>query len=192
MRGRFLRLVSQPDYTMRMSSDMPGSILFEALIVPHRSLSAAGLRWLMLAMAGLCGLIGLRFWFLGAWPVIGFCGLEGAAALFLFDLNQRRAKATELVMLSSDTLRVVRTTPSGQRSEVTLSSAWMNILLEESNGRVPRLLLGLRDRRVEVGAALGEAEKRDLAAALRDALYRARNPVFAPSESATSPPDPST
>ena len=61
-----MRLVLQRDYTMTMTSDMPGTILFEALIVPHRSLSAAGRRWLMLAMAGLCGLVGLRFWFLGA------------------------------------------------------------------------------------------------------------------------------
>lgn len=192
MRWRFLQWVSQPDYTMRMPSDMPGSVLFEALIVPHRSLSASGRRRLMLAMVGMCGLVALRFWSLGAWPVIGFCGLEGAVAVFLIHLNHRRAKATELVMLYSDTLRVVRTTPSGQRSEVKLSSAWLNVVLEETNGRVPRLLLGLRDRRVEVGAALGEAEKRELAAALCDALYRARNPVFDRPDPVTPRLDPST
>lgn len=188
----FLRLVLQPDYTMTMTSDMPGTILFEALIVPHRSLSAAGRRWLMLAMAGLCGLVGLRFWFLGAWPVIGFCGLEGAAAIVLIDLNARRARGRELVMLSADTLRVVRTAPSGKRSETTLSSAWLNVVLEEANGKVPRLLLGVRAQRVEVGAALGEAEKRDLAAALRDALHRARNPVFHHADPLTRPSAPLT
>ena len=178
---------------MRTLTDMPGSILFEALIVPHRSLSARGCRWLMLAMAGMCCLIALRFWFLGAWPVIGFCGLEGAAAVFLIHLNNHRAKATELVMLSADTLRVVRTTPSGQRFEVTMASAWMNVLLEESHGRVPRLSLGVRDRRVEVGAALGDIEKRELADALGNALHQARNPVFNRPEPATSPqPGPST
>ena len=64
------------------------------------------------------------------------------------------------------------------RSETTLSSAWLNVLLEEANGKVPRLLLGVRTQRVEVGAAWGEAEKRALAAALREALHEARNPVF--------------
>lgn len=171
---------------MPMPTDMPGSpptssggtILFEALIVPHRSLSAAGRRWLMLALVGLCGLVALRFWLLGAWPIIPFCGLEAAGVLFLMYLNGRRARASELVMLSADRLRVVRTTPSGKRSEVTLSSAWLNVTLEEAAGRVPRLLLGLRTRQVEVGAALGEAEKRELAAALEVALYQARNPRF--------------
>lgn len=192
MRWPFLQWVSQPDYTIRMTSDTSGTVLFEALIVPHRSLSTAGRRWLMLAMAGLCGLIALRFWFLGAWPVIGFSVLEGVAAVFLIALNGRRARASELVILSADTLRVTRTTPSGKRSEVTLSSAWLNVLLEEANGRVPRLLLGLRSTRVEVGAALGEAEKRELAQALRDALYQARNPVFGDPETVRTPSAPST
>ena len=176
---------------MTMPTDTPGTILFEALIVPHRSLTAAGRRWLMLAMAGLCGLVALRFWFLGAWPVIGFCGLEGFAALFLIHLNGRRARASELVLLSADGLRVVRTTPAGKRSEMTLNSAWLNVVLEEHSGRVPSLHLGVRDRRVEIGSALGEAEKRELAAALRDALYQARNPTFGEA-CFTRPPGPST
>jgi len=190
MRWPFLQLDLLPVYTMTMPSDMPGAILFEALIVPHRSLSAAGCRWLMLTMAGLCGLIALRFWFLGAWPVVGFCGLEGAAAVCLINLNARRARGSELVMLSAASLRVVRTTPSGERSETTLSSAWLNVRLEEADGKIPRLLLGVRAQRVEVGAALGEAEKRGLAVALRDALHQARNPVFDHDNTMLPPPAP--
>ncbi len=159
-------------------ADHADSVLFEALIVPHRSLSANGRRWLALALAGLCGLIALRFWFLGAWPIIGFSVVEIAAVIFLIYLNGRRARGSELVMLSTDTVRVVRTTPSGKRSEVVLSSAWLNVVLEETAGRVPRLLLGLRSRRVEIGSVLGDAEKRNLATALRAALYEARHPTF--------------
>jgi uncharacterized membrane protein len=177
---------------MTMSSDMPDTVLFEALIVPHRSLSAAGRRWLMLAMAGLCGLVALRFWFLGAWPVIGFCGLEGVLAIVLIHLNGRRARASELVMLTADSVRVIRTASSGKRSEATLSSAWLNVALVESAGRVPRLLLGLRAKWLEIGAALGEGEKRALAEALRAALHRARNPVFDCAEAITPQRDPST
>ena len=177
---------------MPMCADMPDTVLFEALIVPHRSLSATGRRWLMLAMAGMGGLVALRFWFLGAWPVIGFCGLEGALAIVLIHLNGRRARASELVMLTGDSVRVIRTAPSGKRTVATLSSAWLTVALEESNGRVPRLLLGLRTKWMEIGAALGEAEKRDLAEALRVALYRSRNPVFDGAEPITPRLGPST
>ena len=44
--------------------------------------------------------------------------------------------------------------------------------------RVPALWLQSRGRRMEVAAELGEAEKRQLADALRAALHRWRNPVF--------------
>ena len=43
---------------------------------------------------------------------------------------------------------------------------------------MPRLLLATRGVQEEVGRALGEEEKRDLARALRAALHRSRNPVF--------------
>ncbi len=155
-----------------------GAILFEALIVPHRSLSVRGRRRLMLALAALCASVGVRFWLIGAWPVIAFCALEVAGAIFLLHLNGRRAHASELVLLSDQRLRVIRTTSGGKRSEIEMPSAWLNVVMEESAGRVPRLLLGQRGRLVEVGASLGEDAKRDLATALRDVLHQFRNPRF--------------
>jgi uncharacterized membrane protein len=64
------------------------------------------------------------------------------------------------------------------RQEKTLSTAWLNVVLEESPGRVPTLLVASRGVREQIGAALGENERRDLAAALREALHRAQHPVF--------------
>ncbi|MBN8903168.1 MAG: hypothetical protein J0H57_19230 [Rhodospirillales bacterium] len=51
-------------------------------------------------------------------------------------------------------------------------------LPSQAGGGVPRLLLRTRGRVEEIGAALGETEKRDLAAAFTEALHRLRNPVF--------------
>jgi len=75
-------------------------------------------------------------------------------------------------------LRIVRTDPSGRRKERELTTAWLNVIFEEEHGRTPRLLLSSRAGREEIGASLGEAERRDLARALRDALHRSRNPQF--------------
>jgi uncharacterized membrane protein len=131
---------------------MPDTTLFLAEIVPHRSLSAAGLRRLLIGICALCGASAAVFVWLGAWP--------------------------ELVMLSTSGLRVVRTDPRGRRRELTLSPAWLNLSLEERPGRVPALVLAERHRRMEIGQSLGEDEKRDLAQALGEALHRLRNPVF--------------
>ncbi|HEY1934704.1 MAG TPA: DUF2244 domain-containing protein [Acetobacteraceae bacterium] len=155
-----------------------GSVLFEAVIVPHRSLSRRGLLRLQALIVGLCCLTGLRFWMLGAWPVLAFSFVEIGFAVALLSLNARRARASELVLLSEDSVRVLRTDARGRRQQTSIDSAWLNVVLEEDHGRVPRLLLVARNAREEIGTVLGEAEKRDLASALRTALHRARNPRF--------------
>ena len=50
--------------------------------------------------------------------------------------------------------------------------------LQERPGRTPALWLAAGRRRYEVGTALNEREKRDLAEALGLALHRLRHPVF--------------
>ena len=154
------------------------SAAFEAVIIPHRSLTRAGLRWLVGVICLLSTLISLGVWYIGAWPVIGFDGAEIALALVLLRRNARASRASEMLLLSDEGLRVVRTDMAGRRVERRLQSAWLRAGLEERPGRVPALWLSDRGGRMEVGAELGEAEKRDLAAALAAALHRHRNPVF--------------
>lgn len=159
--------------------DQAGSpILFEAVISPHRSLSQRALHGLLVAICLLCGASGAMFVWLGAWPVGGFTGAELLLAAFLFRLNARAARSSELLLLSGQGLRVIRTAPDGRRRELSLPAAWLRVQLEERPGRVPALLLRGHGRCEEVGASLGEAEKRDLAGALGQALHAWRNPAF--------------
>jgi uncharacterized membrane protein len=161
------------------SRDLPAtSAIFEALIVPHRSLSTRGLCTLVLAVAGLSALIGIRFWMLGAWPVLAFGAPEVAVLIFLLRLNARRARASELLILDDARLTIIRVSASGRREECHLPSSWLQVGLEETPGRVPRLLLSHRDRLLEIGQMLGELEKRDLALSLRNTLHKIRNPQF--------------
>jgi uncharacterized membrane protein len=129
-------------------------------------------------LGGLGLLIGARFWMLGAWPVLPFGVLEIGLVVVMLRVNTRQARGSELILLSEHELRIVRTEPSGQRREKSLPSAWLSLTLEERGGRVPRLLLSRYGISEEIARALGEAEKRDLAACLTRALHRARNPVF--------------
>ena len=162
---------------MDLQADASATV-FEAVIVPHRSLSPRGLRILIAVICLLCGLTVLRFWFIGAWPVAAFSVAEISLAIFLLRLNASRARASELVLLSADTLRIVRTDRTGKRQERELPAGWLNVVIEESPGRVPKLLLVAHGVREEIAATLGEDEKRDLWAALRAALHQLRNPQF--------------
>lgn len=156
----------------------PSHAVFEAVIIPHRSLSRAGLRWLIGFICVLSTAISFGFWMLGAWPVIGFNGAEVALAVVLLRRSARANRASELLLLSEDGLRVVRTDMDGRRVERRLQSGWLRAALEERPGRTPALWLSDRGIRLEVGADLGDAEKRDLSEALTAALDRQRNPRF--------------
>ena len=83
-----------------------------------------------------------------------------------------------MLLLSETGLKIVRTDAKGNRRELVLPPAWLNVRLTERPGRVPLLTLNTRDHSEEVGRALGETEKRDLAAALDAALHRWRHPNF--------------
>lgn len=151
---------------------------FEALITPHRSLGPAGLRRLIAFILTLSAVISTVLWFAGAWPVIGFNGAEITLAIVLLRRNARQRHSSERLLLSGSGLRVLRTDPAGRQRERILQGAWLNAVLQERPGRTPTLLLVHRGHQLEVGADLGETEKRHLAEALRAALYRQRNPVF--------------
>ena len=166
-------------YVDRMDTeDTAPAILFEALIVPHRSLSRRGRAWVIAMICGGSGIGALRFLLSPAWPMIGFSlGAAGLAVLLLLT-HTRPSRASEFLVLHDGALRVVRTDAAGRRRERRLPAGWLNVVLDAPPGRVPRLLLTARGLREEVGAALGEQEKRDLAAALSTALHRMRHPEF--------------
>ncbi len=160
---------------MTAAADTP---IFEAVIVPHRSLSRRGRMRLLSALGLLCGINAAVFIHMGAWPVGGFTGIELLLAGVLLQVNAHGARASEIVLLTAGGLHITRTDAGGSRRERRLPAAWLRMTLEEVPGRAPRLLLQARELREEIGASLGEAEKRDLAAALQSALLRWRSPVF--------------
>ena len=151
---------------------------FEAVIIPHRSLSPRAL-WVLLGVLVVlcCATSGVMVW-RGAWPVAGFTGVELLLAALLFRHNARGVREAELLLLSDSGLRIIRTDAKGHRRELVLPPAWLNVRLTERPGRVPLLTLNTRDLSEEVGRSLGETEKRDLASALDAALHRWRHPNF--------------
>ncbi len=153
--------------------------LFEAVIVPHRSLSRRGLGTVIGAIAALSALVSFLCWRLGAWPIVGFNGAEIGFAVFALVWHAGSAdRRSEVLLLSEAGLRVVRSGPRGRHEETVLPVGWLRVALEERRGRVPALMLRAPGIALPVAEALGEAEKRSLAAALSEALERLRHPVF--------------
>ena len=109
--------------------------VFEAVIVPHRSLSRRGLYGVIGAVSALSALISFFCWRLGAWPVVGFNGAEvGFAVLALNWHATSAARASEVLLLSAAGLKVVRSDRRGRREEKLLPVGWLTVVLEERPG----------------------------------------------------------
>ena len=155
-----------------------GTLYFEAELRPHRSLSRKALLCVLGGMFLGSLYVTTLMYFLGAWPVIGFNGADITLAALLFWLNTRAARAREIIRISDAALEITSISPGGKEQVTTLSPDWARVELLERPATVPRLLLRARDAVAEVGRQLGEAQKRDLAAAIERALARRRTPRF--------------
>ncbi len=161
-----------------MTDTEADQVVFEAEVTPHRSLSARGLRLVIGSVCAVSLVTTGVFWHLGAWPIAGFNGGEIALAMVLLRVHARSNRQRELLLLSGQEMRVLRTDAQGRASEHSLPPFWLNVTLLERPGRVPGLYLSARGQQLEVATTLGEPEKRDLADALSAAIHRLKNPVF--------------
>ena len=61
--------------------------IFSATLTPHRSLGRVGFLVLMLLFGGVSFVTGMLFLVIGAWPVLGFFGLDVLLLYWAFRLN---------------------------------------------------------------------------------------------------------
>lgn len=155
----------------------PGSepTLFSAIITPHRSLSANGFLLVMALVGGLSFIGGMFFFLLGAWPVVGFLGLDVLLVYWAFRANYRSAAAFEEVTVTPSELRVRRVSHRGEVAEWTLNPVWTQLAREtnEEYGLL-KLFLISRGRRLAVAGFLSPKERESFATALSAALGEAR------------------
>jgi uncharacterized membrane protein len=149
--------------------------IFSAIITPHRSLSRTGFVVLMLAIGGISFAAGIAFLIAGAWPVLGFFGLEVAIIYWAFRANYRAAKAYEVVTVTASELTVRKVSHRGTVREWSVNPLWVRLdRIAHAEFGTERLFLVSRGRRVPVAGFLGPQEKDSFALALSAALGEAR------------------
>ena len=149
--------------------------LFEARIVPHRSLTRTGFRAVMAAVGLISLASSLPFVLLGAWPVAGFMGLDVALLYFAFRANFRAARAYELIRVTPLELMLAKVTAAGARAEWRFHPAWVRLVRKDHDEYgLMELTLHSRGQAIEVAKFLGPGEKAGLAAKLSQALSDAR------------------
>jgi uncharacterized membrane protein len=149
--------------------------LFSAVLTPHRSLGRTVFVVLMCLIGGISFVAGLVFFIAGAWPVMGFFGLDVLLIYIAFKVSYRTAAAYEQVTMTPSTLTVRKVSHRGRVAEWTLNPVWVR-LQREANEEfgIERLFLVSHGRRLPVATFLGPAEKASFANALSAALGEAR------------------
>jgi uncharacterized membrane protein len=160
---------------MRPDNEPDEPTIFSAIITPHRSLGTTGFLLVMLLVGGVSFAAGTLFFLLGAWPVVGFLGLDVLLIYWAFRANYRAAAAYEQVTLTPSELKVRRVTHRGHVSEWTLNPLWSRIDRETNpEFGIQRLFLVSRAKKLSIAGFLGAQEKECFAVALAAALGEAK------------------
>ena len=154
--------------------------LEQMTIWPHRSLSPKGFGIVMGVLAGFLFLIGLGFFLAGAWPVIGFLGLELLVVWGAFKLNYRAARHRETIHTTTEELMVESQTPAGKRAQKSFPIGWLRVSLSPSESPVmksrdqQKVILSSHGEKAEIGKYLHPAEKAELSREIASMIDRAR------------------
>src|SRR5260370_6198252 len=158
--------------------------LFSALLTPHRSLNRTGFLVLMGFLSAVSFAAGLAFLLMGAWPVLGFFGLDVLAIYWAFRINFRHARATEEIWVTPSELRVRRVSHRGRVVEFVLNPLWVQLDQKtHAECGIEKLYLVSKGRRLSIASFLEPDEKASFAKAFLAALHPARpgpptNPVL--------------
>jgi uncharacterized membrane protein len=149
--------------------------IFSAIITPHRSLGSAGFLAVMLAVGGISFVGGVAFLMAGAWPVVGFLGLDVLLVYWAFRANYRAAAAYEQVTVTASELRIRKVSHRGEIAEWSLNPVWARLDREtHEDFGIERLFLVSHGRRLPIATFLGPREKESFASALAGALGEAK------------------
>jgi uncharacterized membrane protein len=138
-------------------------------LTPHRSLSREGFIAVMVLVALINLIGGVMFFVLGAWPVVGFMGLDVLAIWWAFRQNYKDQNEAERILTQGDDVMLQRFLKDGTTREARFNRRWLRVELEYDAERelVGRLHLCSKGERHEIASFLGADERQSLAKALR-------------------------
>ncbi|MDP1730893.1 MAG: DUF2244 domain-containing protein [Devosia sp.] len=158
-----------------MSTRTQARPLFAATLTPHRSLSRRGFRVVVALIAVLAGIPGMVFFSLGAWPIVGFLGLDVLLIWWALGTSMTSGKRYEEVTLWPDQLELRQVSARGGEQVLRLNPFVVKLVIDRDfNERTTALRLRTRERDIEIGAFLNPDDKASFAKVFGTALRKAR------------------
>ncbi|MEM6535054.1 MAG: DUF2244 domain-containing protein [Pseudomonadota bacterium] len=154
-------------------------IYFDATLSPNRSLSPRAFVIVMTIVGCVSFVAGLLFVSQGAFPVIGFFGLDALAIWYALRWNARQLKQETRIRVTAETVDMEHLVPGkpAKRASVPTPFARVGLAYPERSPSVLSISHGAASW--AIGAYLTGDERRSLAAALEAAIQRARAERYA-------------
>lgn len=111
----------------------------------------------------------------GAWPMMPFMGADILLLAWAFRASTRAAKREEHVVLTPSLLNIVRKSPEGAVSEVTLNPYWVRVDIADPPEHASQLTLWSHGKGIRLGSFLPPQERASFAERLKFALRAARS-----------------
>jgi len=147
---------------------------FDAVLYPNRSLPNAGFIAVMSIVIAANMVFGVYFFAIGAWPVIGFCGLDVFLVWLAFRLSYRQGRLHERVIVEPGDMRVSRVLPSGHESRWRIEPYWTRVVVDNPESHETCVRVVSKGRSLVLGSFLSPDERMSFARALERALSCAR------------------
>ncbi|MGE0741478.1 MAG: DUF2244 domain-containing protein [Hyphomonadaceae bacterium] len=164
MTPRWERATSAPEIT--------GPLFMDAELRPHRSLSRAAFKLMLVIVIVVNAAAGAVFALNGAFPVAGFLGLDVLALWLAFRWNYRAAGGAEYVRVGAGQVHIASVGADGAATHWVINPVWARVARD---GRGVLIRDGAGQMRV--GAFLSPKECESFAAALNAALFRAKRGI---------------
>jgi uncharacterized membrane protein len=152
-----------------------GDTAYDVILRPHRSLSPTGF-WIVMGIIATWSLAGsIVFVIVGAWPVLGFLGIDVALVWWAFKASYSD-RSQERLRLADGTLIVQRVDKRGTEEQFTFPSYWLRVRLEDTADGRSALILSSHGKHLVIGTFLAPEERAALAEDLGAALARTQAP----------------
>ena len=139
-------------------------------VLPYRSLSKKGFRNLMFIVSLIFFLVGVFFWYIGAWPVFGFLGLDVLLLYYAFKINYKSGEIFETVKIIQQNLLITRNFPSGKIQSWDLEPYWTKAEILKENSHNHNLVIKSENKVVMIGSFLNFKDKKQLMKKINEAL----------------------
>ena len=131
----------------------------------------------MAILSGVSFVSGMVFVLNGAWPVMGFFGLDVLIIYIAFKLNYRSGRLYESIDLTRENLILTRTHPSGREETHDFNPYWVRVRVVEGRDGRTELSLYHHNQTTVFGEFLTDDERREFAGVLKDALIDVKGGV---------------